>query len=290
MYFGFLLFKGLVWLIAWLPYRIIYCLSDILYLILFHVARYRKKVVFTNLRNSFPEKDEREIRHIAKKYYHNLADIILEIVKLRHINAEKLNKRVSFTNPEVLYKLYSEGRKIIAVLGHCGNWEMGMMHLALSSPIKSMVVVKPLTNKYFDQYFDFIRTRLVEKNLIKFKDTYRTLLRNKNIPFICGFATDQTPTRGEIRYWTIFMNQDTPVFLGPEKIAKTLDCAVVFLDIHRRKRGVYEITIEEIVDNPKATTEFEITEKHVKMLEQVIRKYPDNWLWSHKRWKHKKVV
>ena len=150
-------------------------------------------------------------------------------------------------------------------------------------------MVKPLTDPFFEQYMnEMLRSRFTKDCLITFKDTFRAMIRNKSIPSMTIIAADQTPTRKEINYWATFLNQDTPVFLGLEKISKSLDFPIVFFDIQRQKRGHYMVEITLLFDDPKNTQEYEITDTHVSFLEQAIQKNPSNWLWSHKRWKHRK--
>jgi len=288
MYVIYIFVKSIVWWLSLLPFRLLYCISDILSFLLYYVFRYRKNVVIANLTKSFPEKSPAKIREIAHKFYSNLSDIIVETIKQRRIGEKSLEKRIRITNYEILDKYYKNSQNIIAVMGHCSNWELSIMYLGLKVPRKAFVIVKPLSNKYFDSYFGSIRLRLVKAGIIKFKDSYRTLLKHRDKPFICVFVADQTPTRGEINYWTTFLHQDTPVFLGAEKIARSLNCAVIFIEVNRPKRGFYELTIHEIEQNPRETKPYEITEKHVQLLEKIIQNHPENWLWSHKRWKHKK--
>ncbi len=281
-------FSALAWFISILPFSIIYIISDILYFKLYYVFCYRKKVVFKNLRNSFPDKNEREIKSIAKKYYRNLSDVIIEVIKLKSISREQLEKRVNFKNYEVINELYKSKKSIIAAMGHCGNWEWMSMVLAMISKYKVLAVVKPLSDKFFERYITKLRTKFNPGSLIEFKKTFQTVIRNKDKLTLNIFVADQTPTKSEINYWTKFLNQDTPVFLGIEKIAKYLDFAVIYLDIKRVKRGFYQVEIIKITDNPKQSPQYEITEKHVHLLEESIIQNPDNWLWSHRRWKHKK--
>lgn len=280
------LFAGVVWVLSLLPLRMLYGFSDFLYLLIYHIIGYRKQVVFTNLRNSFPEKDEKAIRKTGKQYFHNMADIITEVIKIRHIRKEELLKRVTFENLEYLNKLYDQNRSVIAATGHSGNWEWVAMTLAMNTRHTTYAVVKLLSDPFFEKYLSGLRTKFNKDSLIKFHEATRAIIRNKNKLSCYVFVADQTPHRSEIKYRTQFLNQDTPVFLGTEKVAKALDYPVVFLDVKRKKRGYYHVTIKPLFEKPKETGEYEITEKHVNMLEQSIREQPDNWLWSHRRWKY----
>lgn len=284
------LFKIIACFISILPFRILYIVSDLLYLKLYYIFRYRKKVVFNNLRNSFPEKSDNEIKKIAKQYYKNLSDIILEVLKTQNMSVKQMQERYKFTNLEIIDKLYKNNKSVIASIGHCGNWEWLGPALQLRTKYEGNAVIKPLSDKFFDKYMSKTRT-IFTKNpdcLISNKNTLRVLVKNRNKLTINIFAADQTPLKKNSKYWTKFLNQDTSFFLGPEKIAKALDFAVVFLDIKRVKRGYYNVDVIKITDDAKNTDEYEITQKFHNLLEKSIITNPDNWLWSHRRWKHKK--
>jgi Kdo2-lipid IVA lauroyltransferase/acyltransferase len=283
------LFIAIAWLISLLPFWLLRLKSDFLFLILYYVVRYRRKVVVQNLKNSFPEKPETEINQIARKYYRNLADIILEIIKLRHLTKDQLLSRVKVINDQVLHDLYNKQKSVIVVMGHCGNWEWASIAGKYHTEHRSYGMAKPLSDPFFDKYMMKLRTRLNPDSIVHFKRFFRMMVEKKDILTANLVAGDQTPTKGEINYWTTFLNQETAVFLGTEKIAKTLDMPVVYMDIQRSGRMRYEITLTLITDKPKETAEFEITEKHVRLLENAIRLHPENWLWSHRRWKHKRA-
>ncbi len=223
---------------------------------------------------------------IAKQFYRNLSDLIMEVLKIKNMSTKTLNKRLKFNNYDIINNLHN--RNVFVAIGHCGNWEWTGLKIAMISDHKPFAVVKPLTDPFFDKYLSELRTKSGYNNLVRFKQTYRTLNKMEKEKFICIIASDQTPTRDEINYWTNFLNQETPFFLGLEKMSKSLDIAVLFFDIIRIKRGYYEVDIVEITKNPKDTAEYEITDKYVHLLEETIKKHPDNWLWSHRRWKHKK--
>ena len=290
MAFLYYIFTASAWMISRLPFRLIYGLSDGLYLVLFYVAKYRISTVYTNLHNSFPEKSKEDIREIARQYYRNLADIILEVIKWRTIKPAVLLSRFSFENYDLFKKAFSQNKSIIVTIGHCGNWEWMGTTLGLITDEKGFAVVKPLSYKRFNGYMEKLRNRLTKDSIIPYKDTFRTLIRNKHKMLTFNvFAADQTPAGGEISYWTNFLNQNTPFFEGIEKIAKALDFTVLFIDIQRRGRGKYTGVISLITDDPKSMKENEIMEKYVKALENAILNRPDNWLWSHRRWKHLRV-
>jgi Kdo2-lipid IVA lauroyltransferase/acyltransferase len=265
-----------------------YVLSDLLYVILYHVVKYRRVVVNNNLKKAFPEKNETEIHRISKAFYKNLCDIITEALKMTTISGREVLRRNVFNDLSILDKFKSENKSVIAVLGHFGNWEWGGLSLSINSPMPVYTVYRPLSNPYFDRFMLHIRGRF-GIHLVKMEDIYRILLR-QNEPTLSVFIADQSPPNTKATYWTTFLSQDTPVFLGVEKIALRLNYPVVFLYSLRVKRGYYNNYCKLLVDDPsKLTGEYEITELHTKFLEQLIREHPDQWLWSHKRWKHKRM-
>jgi Kdo2-lipid IVA lauroyltransferase/acyltransferase len=288
-YIGFYIFYGLNWVITLLPLRVLYFFSDFLFLVLYYLLSYRRKVVATNLRNSFPEKSLKELKAIEKKFYRHLADLIVEILKLTHMNKAQSLERMKITNIELLERLYSEGRDVIAVIGHYNNWEW-LKSLIFHTKYQTVSIYKPLKNKQFDNYFLNLRKRegmiLTPMSLI-----VREILegRKANRRSIYSFLTDQTPPGGDIKYWTNFLNQDTPVYLGVEKIASKYDMAVVFLNVQKVRRGYYNYTAELLFEHALELPEHTITEGHVRRLEEVIRERPEYWIWSHRRWKYKRT-
>jgi Kdo2-lipid IVA lauroyltransferase/acyltransferase len=282
----FALFKAFTWVVSRLPFPILYFFSGMLRFFLQYIIRYRRPVILKNLSNSFPEKSRAEIRKIVGCYYRNLADIFLEVIKLQRISPEELKKRFIFNGFEHLNHAIDNGRSVILAIGHCGNWEWMGAALGLLSPVKGFGVVKPLADENFHKYLESLRHRFNPDGTIPFQHTYRALIRNKKeMISIIGIAADQTPTRAEINYWSIFLNQDTPFYMGVEKLAKSLDFSIVFIDIKRTGRGMYIGDIQPITHEPKSTADTEITEKYIRLLEDSIRRRPDNWLWSHRRWK-----
>jgi KDO2-lipid IV(A) lauroyltransferase len=174
-------------------------------------------------------------------------------------------------------------------VGHCGNWEwMGNTLGPLYIQYKGFAIVKPLTDKYFDAFMNGLRNRYIKDSIIYMKDTLRTIVKRKNIISIYAFAADQTPSNLKTCYWGEFLNQDTAFFTGMEKIARSLDFGIIFIDLYRERRGHYVGEISLMTDSAKSTDENQITQEYIKMLDDAIRKRPDNWLWSHRRWKNKR--
>jgi KDO2-lipid IV(A) lauroyltransferase len=289
MAFFFYIFKAFAWGVSKLPFPLLYLLSDMMSFFLRIVVRYRKKVVFENLSRSFPDKSRKEIHRIARKFYRNLSDIIVEVIKQRSITRNQLMERFTFLNYELFEQTFARGKSIILATGHSGNWEWMGAAVDLRTPQKGYAIVKPLSDRRFHDYMEMLRHRITKGGTIPFKETYRTLVKNKKEELTFNvFAADQTPIRDEINYWAVFLNQDTPFFLGIDRIARSLDFAVIFVDTWRTGRGRYCCEFSMITGEPKLAAEFEIMNNYIRKLEEAIIKRPDNWLWSHRRWKYKR--
>lgn len=285
---GAYLFQAISWLLSRAPRFILYGIADIIFVSLYYIIGYRKKVVYKNLKKSFPEKSDKEIKSIRKKFFHHLSDIFVENIALIKMKPERIRKMVEFENHELIEDLYKKGKSIVGITAHYGNWEI-FITLPFFSPHTTLCVYKPLNNKYFDYEFYKMRAKLGEVP-VTMKDAYRTVLKynNNNKLTILGLIADQRPPLNSRNYWTTFLNQETPVFLGPEKIAQKLNAAVVYTHVDKIKRGKYLLIPTLLFDEPKNCKEYEITETHLRLLEKYIKEKPEYWLWSHKRWKHKR--
>jgi len=282
----FVFFRAFAWMVCRMPFPLLYSFSGLVRFFLHYIIRYRRNIILKNLTLSFPEKSRAEIRKIISCYYRNLADIIVEVIKLQRIKPEDLKKRFKFIGFEHLNDAFDGGRSVILALGHCGNWEWMGATMGLISPVKVFGVVKPLADENFHKYLESLRHHFNPDGTIPFQHTYRALIRNrKEMVTLNAIAADQTPTRAEINYWSKFLNQDTPFYMGVEKLARSLGFSVVFMDIQRTGRGMYTGEIQLITHEPLKTADYEITEKYIRLLEDSIIRQPDNWLWSHKRWK-----
>lgn len=289
--FLFNLLKFTLWTWALLPLRALYVLSDLLYVPLYYLVGYRKKVVRRNLKNSFPEKSEKELRKIEKQFYHHFCDYVVETIKLLHISDEEMMRRLRFTNPEYVDELAKDGKSIFLMMGHYCNWEwVTSMTRWVPEQLLMAQIYRPLSNKAADKFFLKLRARFGSVGIAK-NDTLREIIRYRKAgqQIMVGFIADQTPSKNNLHYWTNFLNQDTPCLTGAEKIASKIDAHVLFLDIKKVKRGYYEATVKEIALDPKNTPEFEITEKYMRMMEEMIQRAPQYWLWTHKRWKHSRT-
>jgi KDO2-lipid IV(A) lauroyltransferase len=284
------IFYALNWLLTLLPLRVLYIVSDLMFVVLYYFPSYRRKVVQTNLRNSFPEKTEEDLRYIEKKFYHHLADMFIETLKVTHMSEKQLNKHFKLNNPELLERLHREKRDIIAVLGHYNNWEW-LNIFSKQTSYKTVSIYKPLHNKSFDAFMNSLRSKF-GMVLTPMSSIIREIIKDRknNVNTISAFLSDQIPVKDDIRYWTNFLNQETPVYLGAEKIASKYDMALVFFNIQKIKRGYYELNVELLFEHTEGLPEFLITDTHVKRLEDIINQKPEYWIWSHRRWKHKRPV
>lgn len=271
--------------IAKLPFWFLYLISDVLYLLIYKLLGYRKNVVKQNLIKSFPDKTASELKVIEQDFYRNLCDNIIETIKSTSITAKDIKERVQIINAEYVHELYASNKKIFAMQGHYANWEWPAFAWCLLYPGQSIGIYKPLTNPHFDQYYFKFRSKFGMLPLAM-NDVARALISKRNETYTLGIISDQTPADTESAYWTNFLNQPTAVFLGTEKLAKQFDAVVLFLKVNRIKRGYYQMEIVPICDHAKDTELYEITEKHVRFLEDIINENPADWLWSHRRWKH----
>ena len=283
---GFYLLYPLIWAFTLLPLRIQYLLSDLLFVLNFLFIGYRKKVVCLNLRNSFPEKSNKDIKSITRKFYRHLFDQMIESIALMHMSPRKILKHNRFKNPEVIEDLYKKNKGVILVTGHYGNWEW-IISLQMLASHKTLAIYKQLSNKYFDRMYINIRSRY-GMTPVPMNRILRELIsrEQKNELTLTYSLSDQRPLFRHIQYWTRFLNQDTPVYLGTEKIARKKNLAVVFLKMRKIRRGFYETEFIPLFENSRETKEHEITDKYLSILEKTIIERPELWLWTHKRWKH----
>ncbi len=263
---------------------LLYRISDMLYYLLYYVIRYRRKVVESNLKKSFPEKSENDLKNIEKQFYRNLCDIIVENIKLHRLSEAEIVQCCVFKNMEILYDYFEQGKSVIAAIGHCGNWELAGLGTSIQMRHRCFSFYKPLKNQSLDLWQRKLRAKF-GMELIPITHARKMLKEACTQPNLYIFITDQTPSNAKNSHWMQFLNQDTPVFKGAEKVARMLNAPVVFADIQRTKRGHYTITVELLHENPASTAEGELTTLHTRALEKSIRAQPDNWLWSHRRWK-----
>jgi Kdo2-lipid IVA lauroyltransferase/acyltransferase len=278
-----------LWIFTNTPLPFQYIFSDLAYFILFYIAGYRKKTVFENLKKSFPSKSEQELRIIAKKFYRHLCDYFIESVAILGMSEKEIRKRFTYKNCELLHELYRKKKSIILATGHYGNWEW-FTSLPLVSPYHVLALYKPLNNVHYNNLFKRIREKFGAHTFPMASSLkYMMACQHQELLTLTIFLTDQRPLRKNIQYWTNFLNQETPVQLGTEKVGKKLGQAIIFGLVRKLRRGYYECEFKLICSDSSTTAEFEITDAHVKFLEDLILEKPEYWLWSHKRWKHDRV-
>ena len=279
---------GGMWLFSALPFRVLYVLSDFNYLLMYHVGRYRRKVVRENLEKSFPEKTEAERLQIERKFYRYLSDYMLEDLKLLHMSAEDLCQRMIYKNTEQYLELTEKYGGIIVMIPHYANYEwligMGSVMKPGDVPVQ---VYKPLKDKYLNELFKQIRSRFGGYNIPKHSTAREIIkLKREGKNMVVGLIKDQWPS-GD-RYWTTFMGQETAFLNGAERIAKMMNFPVFYCELTKTRRGYCEAEFKLMTEAPKETVEGEITDMFAHELEQTIRREPAYWLWSHKRWKFTK--
>ena len=274
-----------IFLIGIIPFFLIYPFADLMYFLFFYVFKYRKSVIYNNLSASFPDMDKQQLDELFRLSYKNLTDILVEGIKGFTITRNQIKKRHKIINPEIVEPYFKQGKSIIALPTHYGNWEWGALSPGLF--IKDFNIVgfyKKFSNPYVDRFMRKNRSR-TGTSLVSIYETAKTFENLKDTPTAYIMAADQSPSNPRRSYWVDFLGRNTAFLHGPENYAKEYDIPLVFVDIQRVKRGYYELTLSILADNPKELPKGEITKRYANMLESQINKNPANWLWSHKRWK-----
>jgi KDO2-lipid IV(A) lauroyltransferase len=272
--------------VSLLPFRLLYGLSDFLFLLFYYIIGYRKKIVLGNIQRSFPEKSHQEQLEICKKFYRHFCDLILESLKTFTISEKQVLKRVTCKNPEVINKYYERQQSVIIAGGHYNNWEIFAVAVSALIKHKAIGIYKPLSNIYFDKKMRDTRSKY-GLYMISTKVVKQVFEQEANNLTAIIFAIDQSPSNPKSAHWMKFLNQDTAVLFGTEKYAKEYNYPVVYGRINKEKRGHYSFELFDVTDQPATTAHGEITEKITQLLEKDIRNIPQYWLWSHRRWKHK---
>ncbi len=277
------------YLLSLLPFWLLYLISDGLYYLLYHVVRYRRRVVRKNLVNSFPEKSEAEIVRIEKEFYAFFCDCAVETIKQFSMSEAEMKRRMTFTGIDELQRdMRERGTNFAFIyLGHYCNWEwIASMASVVDKDIMCGQIYHPLYNKAFDRLFLDLRSRYGGV-CIPMKETLRRIIewKREKRNVVIGFISDQAPKWNSIHHFTPFLNQDTPVFIGTEKIGRQVNAVIYFADVTRPRRGYYECRLYRMVDDVNALKEFEVTDIYMQHLEVMIRRAPQYWLWSHNRWK-----
>ncbi|RZJ70695.1 lysophospholipid acyltransferase family protein [Flavobacterium sp.] len=285
---AYLLLYPILWVLSILPWRILYVVSDAIYLVAYYLVGYRKSTVRKNLELAFPEKSDKQRREIEQKVYHHMCDNFLEMVKTLTISRDEMEKHFHFTNLELFLELQKQNRNIMVYASHYGTYEW-IISVNYHTVNNGFAVYKRIRNPYFDKLVRKIRGRF-RAHLITTKETIPTITKNRvaGVVGTYGLVSDQSPKASSISHWTEFMGIQTPVHIGPEMLAKRYDMIALNLRVDQVKRGFYEATFEILSENPREIPNFEITDDYMKRLEKQIRKVPELYLWTHKRWKHRK--
>lgn len=280
----------ILWLISILPFRLLYLFSDFVYLLIYYVIRYRRKTVRENLALALPHLSVKERLVIEKKSFHHLCDNFLEMIKTMTISEKEIRKRYVFTNIDLYKDLEKKGKSVAVMSAHYASYEW-MISMNYYINFSGYGIYKKIANPYFDKLVRDIRSRF-GATLITTKETIPTILKNKadNNLSVYGFASDQSPKLESAFHWCKFMNIEVPVHTGAEMLAKRYDMNVVFLKVKKIKRGYYEARFELLAENPKEVPNYEITDEFIRRVEKQIYEAPEFYLWTHKRWKHKKTL
>ncbi|PMD97310.1 lipid A biosynthesis acyltransferase [Siphonobacter sp. BAB-5405] len=273
--------------ISRLPLTVLYWFSDFLFVLIYYVFGYRKQVVLGNLAAAFPEKSEAERQAIAKKFFRNFCDLMVETVKSLTISRESIARRMKLENSEVLHSLIHQKKTVFVMLGHQMNWEWISLSIA-NDGIPADVIYKPLSNSFFERFMLAIRSRFGIKP-VSMHTILRDMITRRNEPRVIGTLADQAPHHPDSAYWSTFFHQETDFFTGTEKLARKFNTPLVFGKIRKIKRGHYSFHLELIAEPSYQDIESGLlTEHYVRWLETMLREQPELWLWSHKRWKHKR--
>lgn len=280
---------GIFYLVSKLPYRALYVISDIANLVLYHIVRYRRDIVRRNITSAFPEKSLEECISIERGFYKWFCDYFVETVKLMSVSRQELLSRIEFRGIDKIEECFDRGQTCAGILGHYGNWELlSATGLVIKKHPEAVIglIYHPLRSQLFDRLFINMRQSMGGVCVPK-KDILRYLVsfRSQNLMNLFGYIADQAPRYRNIHLWLPFLNHDTPVFTGAERIMRKMNNAVFYIDVERPERGKYIYTFKLMTDKPGEMPEFEITKKFFVMLEQTIRREPRFYLWSHNRWK-----
>lgn len=287
VFFSLLLYYLLLIPVSLLPFSLLYGLSRFLSFVLYRLVAYRKDIVYSNLRKSFPEKSTEAINAIAGKFYVHFADVLMEGFKAFTISKKTVEKRLSCKNPELLEKYYQNGQSVVVTIGHYNSWEFFMKGIQLLIPHRAAVIYQPLSNSFFNRKIAQSRSKYGTQ-MLAIQDVKSYFQETPDKPRATVFAIDQSPSDSGRCYWMSFLNQETGVLYGAEKFARTYDLPVLYLRINKLRRGYYQLEFFEVEIHSAASKYGEITEKSTQLLEKDIRQHPELWLWTHRRWKHKR--
>lgn len=278
----------LLWTLSRLPFWLFYKVSDGIFWVVYHLVRYRRKTVQANLEMVFPNKSEKQRAEIERDFYHHMVDMFLEMIKSLHMSDSELKKRFWITNMDELNKIGKTGKSVLLACGHYASYEWVSALQLHQHPFTSFGVYKKIKNPYFDRLVRRIREQY-ETQVISSTEAVRVIARNQRsgLQGIYAMIADQSPKLKGANFWTDFMGIRVPVFVGTETLARKYDMAVVYLHVEKVKRGHYQATFKTLTTNPKEEAPYAITRRYFNRLEDQIKKEPQYYLWTHKRWKHR---
>lgn len=283
-----MLFYLVFYPLSLLPLWVLYGIAYIFYLIVNYIIRYRRHIITQNLKRAFPEKSEGEIASLRRKYYLHLSQIAAEMLKMLTLSRKKVMKRYHCENPEVVNRFYDEGKSVILMSSHYNNWEWMILSLPMQFKHAGVGVGKANSNKVFEMLINRARTRY--GTVVVFADHVRELFQDRELnrkPTTYMMLSDQSPNNMNKSYKTLFLNQPSGMIYGAEYFARKYDIPVVYYEVIKEKTGHYKIVNQLITDNPTTLGNGEIIKQYTRLLEETIRRQPEFWLWSHRRWKHK---
>ena len=283
----YILVYPVIWLISLLPFRILYAISDVVYLVVYYLIGYRKKVVFNNLKLAFPEKSDKEIFEIRKKFYHHFTDVFIELIKSFTVSKEEVYKRYKYTNIDFFDELYKDGKSVILTGPHYANWEW-IMSLDSFVKYKGYAAFTKVENPYLNEKVLKSRVKF-GTNLILTSKIIAEIKHNKknNIQAMYGLLSDQSPQLSKTFYWREFFGVKVPVHTGAELLAKRYDMNMVYIETKKVKRGYYETSFSLITKEPKKHPDYQLTDIFIDKVEKQVRAQPEYYFWTHKRFKHK---
>jgi KDO2-lipid IV(A) lauroyltransferase len=279
-----LFYYAIILALSRLPFKILYGLSDFLFVFIYHLFKYRRKVVRQNLKNSFPNKSVREISFIEREFYRHLCDLVVESLKGFSMSENDVKQHMKFRNPELLDQYFDEKKSVVMVGGHYGNWEMFALAIDRVIKHKAVALYTPLANKFLDTKVRYSRSKY-GLQMLSISEIRENMANTQHLLTATIFGSDQAPGKRQRAYWMRFLNQETAVQFGTEKFAKEYDMPVIYGMIHKMKRGQYEVEFTVICDHSAEMEYGRITQEHTRLLEKYIIEKPAYWLWSHKRWK-----
>ncbi|WP_343608684.1 lysophospholipid acyltransferase family protein [Chryseobacterium oranimense] len=280
----------ILYFISKLPLKVLYIFSDVMFFLNYYLVGYRKKVITQNLRNSFPEKTEEEIRDIKKKFYLNFSDYLVETIKSFSISETESRVRMQHINQEVFHEAKAEGKNVIMLAGHVFNWEW-INALAKIIPQKHChPVYRKVNSDFWENQMKIVRNKFGNEAL-EANEVIMNIFRSKNDgDSAYMFVADQTPHVAHVNYGLEFLHQRTPAFIGYDKLATRMDLAFIYCEMKKVKRGYYQVNYHRIYPEGEKFTEHEVVRKFHQLLENTLNKNPDNYLWSHRKWKYQDSI